>query len=317
MARKRYISSDISIDERIAAVANENPIAALMWPWFIKELDDWGRMIASPLTIKLLIFPAFPYDVSLIEDAIQLYKKYNLIHLYEQNGNRYLAMDPEEFYRLQPYIHQNKRYDDKSTIPAPVDAPWCNNEAPRNSAEPREVSRNLAGSREVSRKIVPSPSPSPSPSESIDTDSDLSSPPDVLPEEGGMGGETGGDDGSKNKEPVNFVNSMDNCELFKQELRRPLTPVETEVIIKLEKIHGRELVTEALHRAVAKRKLNIAYVEGILNDWASRNLSTLPDVLNYEKRVRKRRKPRNRGDPDEDDEEKQHRKALIKSLYLS
>lgn len=132
-----------------------------------------------------------------------------------------------------------------------------------------------------------------------------------------MGGETGGDDGSKNKEPVNFVNSMDNCELFKQELRRPLTPVETEVIIKLEKIHGRELVTEALHRAVAKRKLNIAYVEGILNDWASRNLSTLPDVLNYEKRVRKRRKPRNRGDPDEDDEEKQHRKALIKSLYLS
>jgi len=35
MARKRFVTSDMSIDEKIADIAAENPVAALMWPWFI------------------------------------------------------------------------------------------------------------------------------------------------------------------------------------------------------------------------------------------------------------------------------------------
>ena len=46
MARKRFITSDMSVDERIADIAVENPVAALMWPWFITGFDDWGRMEA-------------------------------------------------------------------------------------------------------------------------------------------------------------------------------------------------------------------------------------------------------------------------------
>ena len=153
MARKRYITSDISIDEAVAAVAVENPTSALMWPWFIKELDDWGRMTGSALKIKLQVFQAFPFTVDDIQLAIDLYAKHSLIYAYEAKGTRYLAVDPETFYKHQPYIHTNKRVEDKSSIPAPVDAPW------------NDTSRSLAESRGESREIVPSPSPSPSPSE--------------------------------------------------------------------------------------------------------------------------------------------------------
>lgn len=45
MARKRFVTSDMSIDEKIADIAAENPTAALMWPWFITGFDDWGTLI--------------------------------------------------------------------------------------------------------------------------------------------------------------------------------------------------------------------------------------------------------------------------------
>jgi DnaD/phage-associated family protein len=94
--------------------------------------------------------------------------------------------------------------------------------------------------------------------------------------------------------------------------------MEAEEVARLEHTYGIELIKEALRRAVAKGTRNIAYPKGILTDWASRNLLTLPEVLNYEKRVRKRRGPRNRGDPDDENEEhRERRKALVKSLYLS
>jgi DnaD/phage-associated family protein len=153
MARKRYITSDISIDEAVAAVANENPTAALMWPWFIKELDDWGRMTGSPLKIKLQVFQAFQFTIDDIKVAISLFAKHGLVHAYEAKGIQYLAVNPDTFYKHQPYIHKSKRHDDKSSIPAPIDAPWL------------DVSRNIAEHRGDSRKIVPSPSPSPSPSQ--------------------------------------------------------------------------------------------------------------------------------------------------------
>lgn len=59
MARKRFITSDMSVDERIAEIAAENPVAALMWPWFITGFDDWGRMEAVPGKIKLSISQRF------------------------------------------------------------------------------------------------------------------------------------------------------------------------------------------------------------------------------------------------------------------
>jgi len=35
MARKRFVTSEISTDRKIAKLAERNPIAAALWPWFI------------------------------------------------------------------------------------------------------------------------------------------------------------------------------------------------------------------------------------------------------------------------------------------
>ena len=124
MSRKRFITSDISIDEKVAALAEENPIAALMWPWFNTAFDDWGRMGANPIEVKLTIFPAFPFTSSDIRSIIQLIDKYKLAHYYEVDGKPYLAVNPATWYKYQTYITVDRKKKYSSKYPEPPDAPW-------------------------------------------------------------------------------------------------------------------------------------------------------------------------------------------------
>ena len=163
MARKRYVTSDMSNDEQLAEIAAVNPVAALMWPWIITGMDDWGRMTASPMKIKLTIFPAFPYSAEEIAADINLYAEKGLVHPYEVSGHRYMAIDPAKWFYWQNYIHSDKRTVDKSSIPAPVDAPWRQVAADStgdelDEAESGEGERNLAELSGDERDSVPSPS---------------------------------------------------------------------------------------------------------------------------------------------------------------
>lgn len=173
MGRKRFITSDMSIDERIANIAVENPVAALMWPWFITGFDDWGRMEASPVKIKLSIFPAFPYTAKDIEQAIELYATCGLVYKYEVNGRQYIAINPQKFYKYQTYIRGNKRESDDSNCPPPPNPPWDSEEElqiAEDSADTlsednqRADARTCAQDSANERICIPSPSPSPSPS---------------------------------------------------------------------------------------------------------------------------------------------------------
>ena len=172
MARKRFITSDMSIDEKIAEIAAENPVAALMWPWFITGFDDWGRMEAVPVKIKLSIFPAFPYTPKDIEEAIDLYDKFGIVHKYEVDGKEYLAIEPEKYYKYQTYIRGSKREIDSSNCPPSPNPPWGNAKDSKDSAEEHTEHDRRADARtctQVSadeRKSIPLPSPSPSPSPS-------------------------------------------------------------------------------------------------------------------------------------------------------
>lgn len=129
MARKRFITSDISTDKKIAILAEENPTAALMWPWIITNLDDWGRMGADPVEVKLTVFPAFPFTSKDIAKAISLYDEYGLAHYYEVDGKPYLAVNPDAYYKYQTYINKNRKEKDESKIPAPPNPPWNKNTA--------------------------------------------------------------------------------------------------------------------------------------------------------------------------------------------
>jgi len=160
MSRKLYVSTDISIDEAIAEIADDDPLSALLWPWLLVHLDDWGRSSASARRLKGAVAPMFEaVTVEVIERALQAYAAKGLIALYEVGGHRYLAVEPEKWWRYQTHIHRSKREVDGSAIPAPPA------DAFTTPAEVRGESRNVAGiCASLPPSLPPSPTPSPTPS---------------------------------------------------------------------------------------------------------------------------------------------------------
>jgi len=159
MARKRFITSEISTDRKIAKLAEKNPTAAALWPWFITGFDDWGRMEADPVEVKLTIFPAFPYTSDDIETFIKLYHEFGIAYHYEVDGKPYLAVNPETWLKYQTYIRKDKLEKQKSKIPEPKDAPWVAKNDTNNDLATKNVAKQQSATINV---LSPSPSPSPS-----------------------------------------------------------------------------------------------------------------------------------------------------------
>ena len=158
MARKRFVTSEISTDRKIAKLAEKNPVAAALWPWFITAFDDWGRMSADPIEVKLTIFPAFPYTSDDIEAFIKLYHEFGIAYHYEVDGKPYLAVNPETWLKYQTYIRKDKLEKQKSKIPEPKDAPWV----AKNNTVDDLATKNVAKQQSATINVL-SPSPSPSP----------------------------------------------------------------------------------------------------------------------------------------------------------
>jgi hypothetical protein len=169
MARKRFVTSEISTDRKIAKLAEKNPTAAALWPWFITAFDDWGRMNADPIEVKLAIFPAFPYTSDEIEEFIKLYHEFEIAYFYEVDEKPYLAVNPDTWLKYQTYIRKDKLEKQNSKIPGPKDAPWLAKNDTNNDLATINVAKQQSATINV-----PSPSPSPSPS----SDKRSSSQPD-------------------------------------------------------------------------------------------------------------------------------------------
>lgn len=178
MARKRYVTSDIAIDERLAEIAAEDPQSALMWPWFLLLFDDWGRAEMNAMKIRLQLFPAFPFLVADIERAVAAFSSEGLVSFYEVGGVRYGAIRPRTWLKYQVYLKGTKRATTESSIPAPPDNLW--NEADETaladmlkpndykkkglSADKSDCPQTIPIVCGQSGLSVPSPSPSLSPS---------------------------------------------------------------------------------------------------------------------------------------------------------
>jgi hypothetical protein len=181
VGRKRFITSDISTDEKLANVADKSEKAALMWPWFVTAFDDWGRMDVSSLrSLRLEIFPAFiKIKIPNIEEALNLYIEQDLIHGYEADGKKYIAVHPRRWLRWQSYLKGTKSKNADSTFPMSSNAPWpmedeiwLRNEMAKkykndasidNNCDINDISADVSRSQQISPMSVPSPSPSPSP----------------------------------------------------------------------------------------------------------------------------------------------------------
>jgi hypothetical protein len=163
--RKVFVSSDMSVDERLLLVGQQQCMASLLWPWLLTALDDWGRSEAAPLRLKARVWPMYDaVSVALIDEALTLFAEVGLIERYDVAGRAYLRVPPASWWKWQTHIHRDKRADDRSRIPTPEgeSAREVAREVPRESAEFRAGSRSSARLRAAARDSAPSPSLSPS-----------------------------------------------------------------------------------------------------------------------------------------------------------
>lgn len=151
MGRKVFVTSEMSIDERLIEVAEKDSVSALLWPWLLTIFDDWGRAEANTKRLKAQVFPSNDIVTSeAIEKALELYQESDLITLYEVDGKQYMSIDKDKWFNYQTHIRREKREKDDSRYPAPPEE------------DVRAVARDCAKVSADDAELQPSPSPSPS-----------------------------------------------------------------------------------------------------------------------------------------------------------
>lgn len=248
MARKVYVSSDMSADETLIDIAEIDPVANLLWPWFITAFDDWGRAQAAPKRIKNTIFPANDMvTVEIINNALTLYHNHQLITLYQVDGKEYMSISPDKWFKWQTHIRKEKRETDGSKYPPPADD---SNRAQvradaRGIADSSEDAINLAplttqgardsaGLRANLTDCIPSPSLSPSPSPSIKQSSS---------------------------------SRVDPFSLYESHQFGKIDSLTRDFICETIEVYTEEFVVRAMKEAVIQNKIAWSYVQKILKRW--------------------------------------------------
>lgn len=152
MARRRYLSTQISTDTAVNKLAQQGgDFAALLYTWMIPHAADDATLPGDPEELALIVIPGrrdkTPDDIA---DALRIMVELTLI---EWDGKTVRFPAPA-FYKYQTYIQEGKR------------------RGPQNADEPREPATNSANQRK-SAQNASSPSPSVTPS--------LSPSPSVTP----------------------------------------------------------------------------------------------------------------------------------------
>lgn len=124
MSRRRYVSTDISVDTRVNKLAEESgDFAALLYTWMIPHADDLGELSAD---LEQLMFTVIPGRRSVtlcdVQRATEAMVALGLIELDSERGK--LKYPPKSFYRYQTYVNENRR------------------ESAQNSAEQRTSAQN-------------------------------------------------------------------------------------------------------------------------------------------------------------------------------
>lgn len=135
MSRRRYISTNISTDPKLAALSSYGTFPMLLYTWAIPHLDDWGRMTGEPLEFKLIVCPALDVTVDEVSEALKQIEFVGLWRLYTVDGKQYITVPPDKWFKHQSYIAKGKRDDDSgSQIPTPPPISEEQRETPKNTA---------------------------------------------------------------------------------------------------------------------------------------------------------------------------------------
>jgi len=117
MAKGRFISKDISLDEKLNELPDDT--ARLLFTWMIPHLDCEGRIHGDAQTFKSIVMPRRHISINKIEKYLENMAKLQLILRYSVNGNKYICA--KNFEKHQ--IGLKKEREAQSRIPAPNPEP--------------------------------------------------------------------------------------------------------------------------------------------------------------------------------------------------
>ncbi len=114
MPRGRFISKEISLDEKVNALSDDT--ARLLFTWLIPHLDCEGRLHGDPTTVKSIVFPRRKISTLRIDKYLNEIEKMGLIFRYSINGSSYLLAP--HFEKHQMGLQKSK--EAQSQIPPPT-----------------------------------------------------------------------------------------------------------------------------------------------------------------------------------------------------
>jgi hypothetical protein len=122
MARIRSLKPEFWTDEKVVAIS---PLARLLFMGLWNFADDEGRMVYSPMRIKLQILPADSVDISALLGEI---RGKEMVNVYEVDGIEYLQIinfgkhqkvDKRTPSKYPPYINGTPNSPESQLFPTP------------------------------------------------------------------------------------------------------------------------------------------------------------------------------------------------------
>jgi|GEM_PF-5390262 len=156
MARRRYISTLISVDPKVTRLAeNHSDFAALLYTWMIPHAEDDTTLTGDPDELILTVIPGLRSKTREdVVSALEAMVEEELIIWDKENSVIYFPS--ASFYKYQTYVRQDKRMSEEEQP------------SPTNSEERRQTPKKITEQRTSPEKgASPSPSPSPSPSKDM------------------------------------------------------------------------------------------------------------------------------------------------------
>ena len=114
MPRGRFISKEISLDEKVNALSDDT--ARLLFTWLIAHLDCEGRLHGDAMTVKSIVFPRRKISERRVDKYLNEIAKLGLILRYSVNGSSYLLAP--HFAKHQRGLQKSK--EAQSQIPPPT-----------------------------------------------------------------------------------------------------------------------------------------------------------------------------------------------------
>jgi hypothetical protein len=162
MARRRYVSTNVSVDKVLNRLARESDFAALFYMMMIPHADDEATLIGDPDELLATVLPGRrDKDTADVIAAIEAMLTAELLEGWDrEKGIIYFPV--ESFYKYQTYIPEGKRRKWRyGSAPIPVPQPPAQNSDKSGSVP------IIAEERRESPEIAAYPSVSPSPSVSV------------------------------------------------------------------------------------------------------------------------------------------------------